>query len=323
MISTEFFDGQGLGNQLWTYVACCSIAEQCKMPHRIINIDKFKGHSFLEIDAGDTSDSETLVTLFNEETFYDPELDYFSSDFDARVLTLKEGTRIRGLFQSEDYFFGDLSRLKRYVRLKAQYRDKPFIEDDCCVVYFRGGEYKRHKNLILPKSYWVQAMRNITRLHGITNFVAVSDDDPYVRALFPDLPILPGQMEEDYTALYQAKFAIVANSSWGYFPTKTGVDKTCVIAPLHWARFGNRQGRWASPANLYQNWLWQDVSGNLSDYEECLSGKRESINHYRHYYNVTTSADTLSNPGLRRFIPEKMRKNIKKNLSKFFPKHIG
>ena len=34
------------------------------------------------------------VTLFNEETFFDSDLDYFSSDFDERVLNLKENTKI-------------------------------------------------------------------------------------------------------------------------------------------------------------------------------------------------------------------------------------
>jgi len=52
MILTELYDGQGLGNQLWVYAACRSIAEKLQMPHKILSPDKFKGNSFLDIDFG-------------------------------------------------------------------------------------------------------------------------------------------------------------------------------------------------------------------------------------------------------------------------------
>jgi len=116
MIVTEFYEGQGLGNQLWVYAACRSIAEELGKQHLIVNPEVFKGHSFLDIDFGHASNLESgcapvnisAWNLFNEEIFFDPELDYFSSDFDRRVLTLQPNTRIHGLFQSERYFFGDL-----------------------------------------------------------------------------------------------------------------------------------------------------------------------------------------------------------------------
>lgn len=323
IITTELYDGQGLGNQLWAYATCRSIADQLNLPHRIANIERFKGHSFLDIDEGDTT-TIAPVRLFKEELFYDHELDYFSSDFDSRVLGLSDGARIHGLFQSEEYFFGDSDRLSRYVRLKDTYKNKKIIAEDCCVVYIRGGEYKRHRDLILPKSYWLDAMENMTRLYGITDFLVVTDDDAYVKALLPGVPLLtPGAMEDDYAALYQAKYAIIANSSWGYFPVKTGVQKTCIIAPMHWAKFNNKKRRWASPANLYTDWLWQDVDGALVDYAACSNEKIKTIEHYRQNLNVLSSEEHLVKRGFRRHIPAGIRKSVKRYASIFLPKYIG
>ncbi|QDD07078.1 hypothetical protein FIT65_04480 [Candidatus Methylopumilus planktonicus] len=324
MIIMEFYEGQGLGNQLWVYVVCRSIAEQLHMKYKVIHPEKFKGKSFIEIDFGaDESLNLNEVTLFNEETYFDPNLDYFSSDFDKRVLNLKENTKIHGLFQSEQYFFGDIARLKKYLQIKQEFIQANDVDDQTCVIYIRGGEYKRHGNLILPKSYWLNAMANIERLYGINKFVAVSDDDNYVRAMFPDIKILPGGMEQDYIALMQAKYIILANSSWGYFPTKTGADKICVIAPKYWARFNNSFKRWASPANLYESWLWQDNTGNLYKYDDCLEDANKTLEFYKIHYSVRSTYDQMQKKHLRRFLPPVFRKYLKKWLSLIFPKRIG
>jgi hypothetical protein len=324
MIIIEFHEGQGLGNQLWVYVVCRSIAEQLQMKYKVIHPEKFKGKSFIEIDFGaDESINLSQVTLFNEETFYDPDLDCFSSDFDKRVLNLKENTKIHGLFQSEKYFFGDIARLKKYLKIKQEFIEANEIDDQTCVIKFRGGDFKRYGNLILPRSYWLNAMVNIKRLYGINKFVAVSDDDNYVRAMFPDIKILPGGMGQHYAALMQAKYIILANSSFGYFPTKIGADKICVIAPKYWARFNNSFKRWSSPANLYESWLWQDDTGNLYKYDDCLEDVNKTLEFYETHYYVRSTYDHIQKKHLRRFLPPVFRKYLKKWLSLMFPKRIG
>lgn len=320
-----------MGNQLWVYAAACSIAQQLGMPHHVFNLEQFKGAAFLEIDPGaaipDGPGQRRITaqdfTRFNEQLFFDAELDYFASDFDPRVLALRPNSVVDGLFQSEEYFFGDLSRLGRYLRLKPEYAAKRLVPDDCCVVYVRGGEYKRYKNLILPESYWRDAMRNMRERFGIDRFVAVSDDDRYVKALLPELPLVPGGMAEDFVALAQARFAILANSSWGYFPAKTGAPGKQVIAPMHWSRFNNRFSRWASPANFYQDWLWQDASGQLRSQAECLEVRNATSAFYSENYHVRTAMSSMQKSHFRQFLPARWRRATKKLLSVFFPRHIG
>lgn len=330
MITTEFYDGQGLGNQLWVYVACRSIAEKLQLRHAILHPERFKGSSFLDIDFGwqdewkNGNEAEMLVySVFHERVFYDKELDYFASDFDENVLNLEPFTKIHGIFQSENYLFGDLAIPKKYIAVKTEFLEKKYVDDACCVLNLRGGEYKRHKNLILPKSYWQNAMRHIRDLFGIDRFLVVTDDRRYANALFPGLPVLHGGVADCYVALYQARYLILSNSSFSYFPVKTGVDKECVIAPMYWARFGNAYSRWASPANLYHSWMWQDVNGVLQTYEDCLQQQIATRDFYRNQYYLSTLPSAVYRSGIRRYLPPWFKRSIKKGLSYLFPRRIG
>ena len=326
MIITELYDGQGLGNQLWVYAVCRSIAEKLQLPHKILSPDKFKGSSFLVIDFGvEFNKEKTKSDLrdFHEHIFYDPQLDYFSSGFDSAVLNLKPYSKIHGLFQSEEYFFGDLTLPKKYINIKASHLEKEIIPDDHCVINLRGGEYKRHKNLILPKSYWLNAMRNIRNLCNIDKFIIVTDDQRYAKALFPELPVLQGGIAECYVALYQARYLILSNSSFSYFPLKTGIDKLFVIAPQYWARFGNKYSRWASVANFYKGWMWQDVNGSLRSHDDCQEEVIKTNEYYQNHYYLSTVSSAVMNRGIRGYFPTWLKKPIKKGLSLLFPKHIG
>ena len=52
MLVTEFYDGQGLGNQLWSYVSLRCIALYHGYDFGIISPDKFKGKEFIDLDFG-------------------------------------------------------------------------------------------------------------------------------------------------------------------------------------------------------------------------------------------------------------------------------
>ena len=330
MIATELYDGQGLGNQLWAYVACRSISEKLQLPYAILAPERFKGASFLDIDIGSSLEwagpgeaNSVVVSSFHERLYYDHELRYFASEFDEGVLDLPPNTRIEGLFQSEKYFFGNLALPKKYITIKSSFLEGDMVPEDCCVLNIRGGEYKRHKDLVLPKSYWLNAMRNMQDLHGIKRFLMVSDDPMYAKALFPSLPVLDGGVAECYVALHQANYLILSNTSFAYFPVKTSDNKVSVIAPMHWARHGNKYMRWASPANLYESWVWQDVDGSLHSYLDCVHIQARTSAYYRKNYYVCTSPCAVRSGLAKKFLPRWMVKLVKRGLSLLLPKHIG
>lgn len=329
MIGIEFHDGQGLGNQLWVYAAARSIAEQLRVPFTTIGAERFKGREFLDIVYDDLESSlfsitnDRVLCEFNEINFFDNELKHLSSDFDERVLSITRPTILNGLFQSEKYFFGEKERPKRYVKLKPQHQNTFSLERGVCVLNIRGGEYKRHRNLILPKRYWLDAMVNMMKLTRVDKFVIVTDDPAYAKALLPNIEILPTSIATSYITLYQAHSVIVSNSSFSYFPIKTSNIDKVVIAPRFWGRHNSPKKRWASPANLYCDWFYQDPGGLLVTAEECLSECEQVITEYESQYCVRTTKNYAQPQPIRQFVPKSVRQTIKRTLGKIFPLHIG
>jgi len=327
MIVTELHKGQGLGNQLWCYAVCRSIADELKMPFMILGRENFKAAVFLDVDFHskdhEISRAEQDYHVFHERRFYDKEIDYIASGYDKSVEDLPLNTKIEGLFQSEKYFYGDLDRVKKYIQIKDKYKNLVNIPDNTCILNIRGGEYKRHKKFNLPKSYWIDAMNNMRDDYGISRFLIVTDDHKYARALFPDIDIIQEGVAESYIALHNSSYLIVSNSTFSYFPIKTKSIKPIVIAPKYFARFNHHCNRWASPANIYSEWLWQDRDGNLQKFSDCKDEveKAESIYIGDYYINVHPSL--VAPKGFGVFIPSGIKNIVKKLLSKFFPLKYG
>jgi hypothetical protein len=325
MILIEFYKGQGLGNQMWCYSACRSIAEHLNMPYMILGRENFKGNDFLEIEShsksipDDFSLNNQNVTVYFEKHFLDKELDYISSGYDSTVERLSSFTKIEGLFQSEKYFFDNPQRIISYFKIKDKALTSVSIDEDLCILNIRGGEYKKHSKFILPKSYWLRAIENMKMNYGIVKFLIVTDDPKYAKILLPGIPILKGGIAECYIALHKANFLIVSNSTFSYFPIKTKSTRPIVIAPKHWARFGNSYSRWASPANIYEKWLWQDFDGNLKSYENCIEEARENEETYWNQYNVMILPKSLDSKKLKDYIPVRLKNIMKRILSHLFP----
>jgi hypothetical protein len=331
VIITELYDGQGLGNQLWVYAVSRSIAEQLKTPFVLIGAERFKGKGFLniasELGISKVEADEMRVSarwkLFHEALYYDQELDYISSDYDPRVLTLSGAYKLDGLFQSEKYFFDEIERPKKYFLLDEVVKSRNMISNDTCIINLRGGEYKRHKNFILPELYWETAIKNMKRMTDVRKFLVVTDDVRYARAIFPGYEVLTGQIGDCYASIYNAKYLILSNSSFAYFPVKTGGNSQLVIAPKYWARYANTYKRWASAANLYKSWLWQTPEGRLSTFEECLPECEENVAEYEAKCIIRVSPDQVVKHGIRQYVPTWLRRDVKRALSLILPRHFG
>ena len=117
-------------------------------------------------------------------------------------------------------------------------------------------------------------------------------------------------------------YVILSNSSFGYFPVKLGKKPKKVIAPYLWARFGNNKNRWVSPCNYYKDWLWQNSNGHFVSKNEIMNSIKNSKIIYESY-NIKTNPKALKKFNFKDLIPRKLKKPIKKFLSKIFPLLIG
>lgn len=331
MIFIEFEDGQGLGNQLWNYVTLRALSKFLGLGYKVLNPDKFKGKKFLDISYSSiiSINNKSSITeyynydklnIFNEKLIYDKSLDTFACDFDERILSLKPYTIIRGLFQSEKYLFN--YDIKDFIKLNSYDKKNKNIIKKKCLLNIRGGEYKRFKNLILPKKYWLNAMENMKIFDNDMEFSIITDDYEYSSILLPEIEILKGDISEDFINLYKADYLIVSNSSFSYFPINLGNFPKYIIAPSNWSRFGNKENRWISPANFYKNWSYQNKDGKIISRKDSEKIIKETIDIYS-TYNVVCTKESIKSKSLISFLPHKFRKLIKKIISKLFPLLIG
>ena len=166
MIFIKFKKGQGLGNQLWNYATLRSIAKFLSYDYKVLDFENFKGINFLDIDDTNNKNykyNEGNLNNFNEDLFYDEDLKTISCNYDKSILEVKENTLLNGLFQSEKYLKPNKLIIKDFIKIKNFKFNNNEDWENLCILNIRGGEYKRHKNLILPKSYWDNAILNIKK----------------------------------------------------------------------------------------------------------------------------------------------------------------
>ena len=89
------------------------------------------------------------------------------------------------------------------------------------------------------------------------------------KRLFPKLEALHKSAAFDYVTVKNARYLIVSNSSFAFFPAYTSETVRFVIAPKYWARHNVSGGFWASPQNIYDEFTYLDRKGQLFTAEQC------------------------------------------------------
>ena len=299
MITTEIYKGQGLGNQLWSIAACQAIARRCDTNFSILGRERFKGSAFLAPDFGVSLEGARhrgpcadlpygISHYFKERSELLTQSGRDVTRFDTRVAHIQKNTKIDGYFQSELYLLGLRASLTK------QFRSRFFspLDDDICVVNFRGGEYRDLNDVLLPPSYYHSAMEHMQLVRGPLRFMVVTDDRSLARKYFGDIPIVSHRrvpyirriaktptskrIGQDFSLVQAAKNLIISNSSFSWWAAWTNPQNPVVIAPKYWALHNTSNGFWSQGDSLTSGWQWLDRDGIVWSYEQCQR-ERESI----------------------------------------------
>ncbi len=278
MICTELWNGQGMGNQLHSYLATRIRALDLNVDFGIAHPERFKGSSFLDLDFGkEVIGGETLQEGSIPTTLPIGIINYYREKevrddkgvdirgLDPEYFFIEDGTWLEGLFQDERYFQHRLSEVDEW--LKVEPIDIP---DDTCVIGFRGGEFALYPDLFLTPGYWREAMAVMGVEHGIKRYEVHTDDAPLATEFFAK----HGFHDTEYKVIHDiginwrsiryAKYAIIANSSFFIFPRLLkhniggieGFESTFpkTIAPRYWGRRNTKV--WSLPQNFYKDFLY-------------------------------------------------------------------
>ena len=284
MIGTEFLYGQGFGNQLFCYVTarCVALDNNCvfgTIGQNLFGAPRWNknGAYFMEIPLGSKAVKNDFDNIYIEKSYrhhintcrHDMQRGCDISLFDDNLAHVKDSTLICGNMQSEKYFIHRRKEIKEWLKVKPEYDSCEFYCDNLCIINMRGGEYVGLKELFLGRQYWLNGMENMRKINPRMRFMIITDDVKTAGRVLPEVSAYHFDLAKDYASIKNAKYLILSNSSFAYFPAFTSETVECVIAPKYWARFNVSNGYWATGQNIYAGWNYQDRCGKLYSSDEC------------------------------------------------------
>lgn len=286
MITSDFTGN--LGNHLFQYVVTRAIAERKGYEWGFTNYiygDYFSGKSqmdFLDIDYG----KQPVVGI---EIDYQENIKYINHGNIVNVHqyhtfdNLKDNSKLVGCWQTEQYF--EKEKVQEWMKIKDIEKYSNLNQDEnTCVINVRGGHYLGIPDVLLPQSYWNNAVNHMISINPNMKFLVITDDVSYSKRLFPNFPCHHLGINADYYVINNASWLILSNSSFAWFPAWLNKKVKEIIAPKYWAGFNRSDGYWASSNIFTKEWTYLNREGSLQNYASVVDELKNSK--YANLYNI-------------------------------------
>lgn len=346
MLGIEAQDGFGLGNQLFFYITTRCIALDKGYQFSVLDPEHFANnmHSdcglyFMELDYGIPSEKEDYLHIFHEKeerlfvgnSKHDLSHGIYITDTDKALFEIEDNTLLYGNFQAEDYFISHKEEIKRWLKVKPEYDCMEYSRDNLCIMHLRCSDYLDSPELFLRKKYWLQGMKQMKRVNPDMEFMIITNDVKEANKFLPGIPAYHFDLAKDYSILKNAKYLLLANSSFSYFPAFTSDTVQYILAPKYWARHNVSDGYWASEQNIYAGWHYMDRHGRVYSDTECreeLAQYKRNSRKYAHHHEKPTGLRLKSMELHAKYIYEKayctkIARGLKRRLKKLLGVHAG
>ena len=285
MLGTELLEGQGLGNQLFCYITTRCIAIDNHLPFSILgsetvanNIHSNCGMYFMDLDYGVPSKKEDYKQIYYEKedrlyignSRHDLTHGCYVTGVDEKLLCPEDNTLLYGNMQDEAYYIRHKDEIRQWLKVKEEYDCMEYSRDNLCILHLRCSDYLDCPELYLRKKYWKDGIRNMKKINPDMEFMIITNDVKEASKILPGIPAYNFDLAKDYSIIKNAKYLLLSNSSFAYFPAFTSTTVKYILAPKYWARHNVSNGYWASEQNIYEGWHYQDKKGRIFSYEECL-----------------------------------------------------
>ena len=303
MIATNLFGN--CGNHLSGYAICRIVAEKLGYDWGVNPVPSHDYHNgmnqmyFMDVDFGKPISG--IVNEFSEKWLYT----YHNGEkinitmYDENVFKIQDNTILKGgdgalggIYQAENYYIDRRSDIINWFKILPEYEDRYeqdlknnniVLDNDTCVINFRGGEYRSIPNVLLKPKYWSDAITHMRKNNPAMKFVVVSDDLDLARQFMGNIPYcyIHKDIGFDYYLVNNAKWLIIANSSFSLWAAFLNVyaGNNMIIAPKYWARWNTSDWYWAT-TNINRTFTYLDRNNNLSNYEHCYN---EMLENYKRF----------------------------------------
>ena len=171
--------------------------------------------------------------------------------------------------QDEKYYIRHKDEIRQWLKVKEEYDCMEYNRDNLCILHLRCSDYLDCPELYLRKKYWKDGIRNMKKINPDMEFMIITNDVKEASKILPGIPAYNFDLAKDYSIIKNAKYLLLSNSSFAYFPTFTSTTVKYILAPKYWARHNVSDGYWASEQNIYEGWHYQDRHGKVFSAEEC------------------------------------------------------
>lgn len=291
-----------LGNHMWQYAVCRVIAEKLNYEWGINSSpthDYYNGMNqmyFMDVDFGKNPVGNTFKDFHERWITYNHHGDNINITMvDERVYSISDNTRLighngalGGIYQSENYLIERKDDIKAWFKIKdeysIQYEEKMktlgiSLDDNTCVINFRGGEYRSIPKVVCRKEYWRDSINHMLTLNPNMKFVMITDDPEFSKVFMPfPIPTFHVDIGFDFYVVNQAKWLIVSNSTFGWWAAWLNSKVNKVLAPKYFASHNTSDGFWSVGEIYTRSFHYMDRNGIVSDFNTC---EKEALEYYK------------------------------------------
>ena len=264
----EFKDGQGIGNQLWSYASAVGIASKYNLKFGIIGKNSFKAPDFIFLK----SEYDISNILVNDNYDIAPEK-LLSSDFFQNYEKKDKVFLLDSPLQNYEYLQGSENIIKSSFDVKLF----PGTEslDNFALIQVRGGDYFDSDSL-LPKTYYQKSLDYLSFNFPELSTFAITDDIQFSQYVLPQVEIIGGVLSRDpskktaqhhtasnfwldFSLLMQSTVNVISSSTFSWWPSWLSEKKRAVVGPKYWFNYGKKVNRTWRPSNLSSvdaKWVW-------------------------------------------------------------------
>lgn len=267
-----------LGNHIFNYAIVRAVAKKTGFQYSFDPVPKYdylhgkEQMDFLDIDYGPFPNG--ITNIYNEKRVMVGTTN--SQVYDPDVFNIPDNTElVGGCWQSESYY--NKEDLKSWFKIRPEFESRYIeqlksagivLDNNLCVINFRGGEYRGLSELIVRPEYYRDAMTAMRRINPDMKFIIITDDIQCASQFIPGVPCFHISIGCDYYILNKARFSILSNSSFAIMPTLLNENLKFVLAPKYWARHNVSNGYWGIGDQFYEGWNYVDREGKVETYEE-------------------------------------------------------
>ena len=275
MILIDLKDGQGLGNQLWLLATGINLSLKKSRKLVIRNIHKLKSnkilsehfYSYIELFSIKHIDINWKVfsPLGFEYKKVKSSVHFEESEKFLDLLDMYEYIEIDGNYQSIS-LIPKPEILVKFFNLNCDKYNQEIDFDNTCFINIRGGAYLGvFKSPCVKINYLYNCIKIFKNQYPKMEFRIITDDYKFSKLILPELKILYGSLEKDFLNLHFAKYLILSNSSFAFFPTYLSKNKKLLLAPFKWAASNDLKNNktWLSPCNFNSKFIFVSNEGKI------------------------------------------------------------